>query len=108
LLLDWVGQLREGGLLAAQMPRRHASPVSLIQREISQEKRWNSKLGHLVSFSVSSPEHYFDLLCKQCKYLDIWETEYLHLLRGTNPVLEWMLGSALVPFLRALTGAEQA
>ncbi len=39
--------------------------------------------------------------------MDAWETSYLHLLQGDNPVLEWTKGSTLRPVLATLD-AEQA
>jgi trans-aconitate 2-methyltransferase len=39
---------------------------------------------------------------------DVWETTYMHLLAGDNPVLEWMRGTGLRPVLAALSPAEAA
>jgi trans-aconitate 2-methyltransferase len=40
--------------------------------------------------------------------LDIWETEYLHVLEANNPVVEWTRGSALKPLLDALEEPERS
>jgi trans-aconitate 2-methyltransferase len=39
--------------------------------------------------------------------LDIWETTYLHVLGGENPVVEWTKGTALRPYLDALAEPER-
>ena len=39
--------------------------------------------------------------------LDIWETTYLHVLEGDNPVVEWTKGTALRPYLDALAEPER-
>ena len=39
---------------------------------------------------------------------DIWQTEYLSILEGENPVADWSEGTALRPFLSALTEAERS
>jgi trans-aconitate 2-methyltransferase len=39
--------------------------------------------------------------------VDAWETSYLHMLQGPDPVLEWMRGTALRPVLTALDGDER-
>ena len=38
--------------------------------------------------------------------VDIWATEYLPVLSGPDPVLEWVRGTALRPVLDVLTGDE--
>ena len=39
--------------------------------------------------------------------IDIWETEYLHILDGDTPVLDWVRGTGLRPILDALTDADE-
>jgi trans-aconitate 2-methyltransferase len=39
--------------------------------------------------------------------VDAWQTTYLHVLSGENPVLEWFKGSALRPLLQALPPQAQ-
>ena len=40
--------------------------------------------------------------------VDVWETTYLHVLPGEDPVLEWYKGSGLRPVLSALDPAQAA
>ena len=53
------------------------------------------------------PEFYYDLLASRVTHLDIWETEYLQVLEGENPVAEWTKGTWLRPFLDALSDEER-
>jgi trans-aconitate 2-methyltransferase len=39
---------------------------------------------------------------------DVWETTYLHVLTGEDPVLGWVRGSVLRPVLTALDEQEAA
>jgi trans-aconitate 2-methyltransferase len=35
--------------------------------------------------------------------VDVWWTVYLHVLTGDDPVVDWMLGTGLRPYMDALT-----
>ena len=39
---------------------------------------------------------------------DVWETTYVHVLDGDDPVLEWVRGTGLRPVLAALSAADGA
>jgi trans-aconitate 2-methyltransferase len=47
------------------------------------------------------------LLAGCTKQLDIWETEYLQVLSGNDPVLEWVKGTGLRPILNGLDASER-
>jgi trans-aconitate 2-methyltransferase len=57
---------------------------------------------------VDDPEEYYDLLVGQTATIDIWSTEYLQILDGPDPVLEWVTGTGLRPILNALSESERA
>ena len=54
------------------------------------------------------PEAYYELLEPLCRSLDIWETEYQHILSGDDPVLNWVRGAALCQVISTLSEAEYA
>jgi trans-aconitate 2-methyltransferase len=55
--------------------------------------------------AILSPEAYYALLSPRVAKLEMWVTEYIHVLRGEDPVVRWAMGTSLRPFLDAL-GAE--
>jgi trans-aconitate 2-methyltransferase len=56
---------------------------------------------------VADAEVYYDLLAAPGRAMDIWETEYVQVLDGEDPVLEWVKGTGLRPVLDGLTGKER-
>jgi len=49
-----------------------------------------------------------DLLTPLAAHLDLWETEYLQILEGEDPVLEWVTATGLRPVLTGLdAGARE-
>jgi trans-aconitate 2-methyltransferase len=103
-----IGGLTSGGVLAVQMPRNFDQPSHVTMREVAAGGEWAERLGPLCRPEpVRAPGFYYDLLAPLARELDIWETEYQHVLRGPSPVLEWVRGTALRPFLEALAPDEQ-
>ena len=99
--------LRPGGVLAVQMPHQAGNPSHQSLFAIARDPAWSATLaGAVFSNPVLEPAQYYDLLAPQAE-LDIWETEYQHVLEGDNPVLQWFMGSLLTPVLDRLKGAER-
>ena len=109
-------QLVPGGVLAVQIPRNFDQPSHVLMRETAAEGPWAAKLAPVVGGAtvlraepVLPPERYYDLLAPVAKGgLDLWETEYLHVLEGEDPVLDWVRGTALRPATEALAPEERA
>ena len=95
-----------GGVLAVQMPRNFDAPSHRLMREVAGAPRWSGRIS-LRSEPVWAPERYYDLLAAHTSSLELWETEYLHVLEGEDPVLEWVKGTALLPVNAALEGEER-
>ena len=117
--LQWLGghaalfprllsHLAPGGVLAVQMPAMHAAPLRAEQDRIAREGPWAAALAGVASAPpILDPGDYYDLLRPRVAALDLWVTEYVHRLRGDDPVVQWAMGTSLRPFLDALEGAAR-
>lgn len=99
--------LKIGGTLAVQVPRVETSARIRCLRDIAGDPRWAARALPKIQPGPLAPEAYYDLLSPRAASLDIWETEYLHVLDGDDPVVEWSKGAAAAPILAALDGAER-
>lgn len=98
LLGRLVGDLAPGGWLAFQVPGNHQSATHTVLAELCQSPMWRDRLGDLSRRSaVLEPRDYLDRLAALGCDVDAWETTYLHVLTGDDPVLEWVRGTALRP-----------
>lgn len=103
------GGLATGGVLAVQIPRNFSAPSHTLITEAASSGPWRSRLEPLLRPSpVAAPEFYYDLLAPKAAALDMWETEYLQVLEGANPVKEWTKGTWLAPLLGALEDPERS
>jgi trans-aconitate 2-methyltransferase len=108
LLPRLLNYLRPGGVLALQMPRNHGEPSHTAIAETVDAGPWCNRLRPLLRLQpVSPPETYAELLLPLVSSLDIWETVYLHILPGDNPVVEWTSGTGLRPVMLELEGRER-
>jgi trans-aconitate 2-methyltransferase len=109
LLPRLLDALPPGGVLAVQMPRNFDAPSHVLLREVADRGPWAARLASgLLRAPVAPPERYYDLLQPQAAALDIWESEYLQILEGDDPVLSWTRSTALRPVIAALDPDEQA
>jgi trans-aconitate 2-methyltransferase len=101
LLPGWLDSLPPGGRLALQVPANWDQPAHTLLRELCAEPTWRDRLGDVLRHhDLPGPVEYLDRLGGGV--LDVWETTYHHRLTGTDPVLEWVRGTALRPVLTAL------
>src|SRR2546423_41623 len=108
LLPGLFAALAPRGVLAVQMPRNFTAPSHTSIPEAARAGPWRRVLEPLLRPSpVAEPAFYYDLLAPLAASLDIWESEYLQVLDGANPVKEWTKGTWLSPLLAALEEPER-
>jgi trans-aconitate 2-methyltransferase len=103
LLPRWAGFLADGGWLAFQLPGNFNQPSHAVMRELAESDQWRAELaGVQLNRQSADPGDYLDLLARQGLAVDAWETTYLHVLSGPDPVTEWYKGTGLRPVLAGL------
>jgi len=108
LLRRWVRSLPAGAWLAMQVPANFDAPSHTAARRLADDPRWRDRIGDLLlgPDAVLDAAGYAELLAGAGCEVDAWETTYLHRLDGPEPVLEWMVGTALRPVRSALDDAD--
>jgi trans-aconitate 2-methyltransferase len=105
-----AAQVAPGGVFAFQVPGNFSAPSHVLLHQLRLESRWLERLGPPErgpeSRASLDPQDYADLLTPLGFGVNTWETSYLHLLRGPDPVLNWVRGTALRPVLARLSAPE--
>jgi trans-aconitate 2-methyltransferase len=106
----WIQSLAPGGTFAFQVPGNFDSPSHQLMRELAHSARWKDRLGQTLRHddAVRTPAAYLDHLTALGCAADVWETTYLHLLQGEDPVLDWVKGTGLRPVLTELGADSEA
>ncbi len=103
----WLGALSEHGTLAFQVPRNFDEPSHTLLRDLAGSPRFAKRFaGTGEMLDLPSPQEYYERLRALGAGVDMWETIYHHVLTGPDPVLEWVRGTALRPYLAALGGDD--
>ena len=108
VLPRYLRQVSQPGALALQMPVHFQSPLHQHILEIARDPIWEQRTRQAAqAIKVERPSFYYDLLQPLTARLDLWETEYLHILDDPQAILDWIRGTGLRPFLEALESDEQ-
>ncbi len=102
LLPDLVAMLAPGGWFAFQVPGNHLAPSHALLRELAADARFAEHAGGVAGPRSEEPSTYLEKLTGLGCEVDVWETTYLHLLPGPDPVFRWISGTGARPVLQAL------
>ncbi len=98
-----LAQASRGGALAVQMPCNFDADAHKAMRAIAASPAWRAHFVDGVhEWHVHSASFYYDVLAPHATRLDVWETEYLHVMPGPLAIVEWYKGTGLRPFLDLL------
>ncbi|MGA2664108.1 MAG: methyltransferase domain-containing protein [Nitrososphaerales archaeon] len=95
-----------GGAFAVQMPARDGAWTRIIE-EIAGYGRWADRFSGVPDLAAEPLDLYYDLLSPLSSRIDLWETEYVHVLSSPLDVVEWTKGTALRPHLERLHGTGE-
>ncbi|MDF1605728.1 trans-aconitate 2-methyltransferase [Nocardioides sp. YIM 152315] len=104
LLPRLVDAVAPGGWLAFQVPGNFDEPSHTIRDELAAEAAYAEHTAGVAVPSSHDPAVYLDALAGLDCTVDAWETTYLHLLTGPDPVFTWVSGTGARPTLQALPG----
>lgn len=102
LLPDLVAQVVPGGWFAFQVPGNLAEPSHALLYELAADPRFERYVDGVARPDAHDPDVYLDALLGLGCQVDAWETTYLHLLTGPDPVFTWISGTGARPVLQAL------
>lgn len=108
LLSKMTSWLAPQGWMAIQVPGNFEAPSHTLLRQLADSPQWTDRLRGVLrgSDTVHDAAGYFEILAATGLAVDAWETTYLHVLTGPDPVLHWTRGTALLPVLAVLSAAD--
>ncbi|HUD99402.1 MAG TPA: methyltransferase domain-containing protein [Bryobacteraceae bacterium] len=104
-----LARVSPGGALAVQIPGNIDALPHRLMRETAAAREWNGRFapGKVREWHHHEMEFYYDALAPTAARLDIWATEYLHVLPDAEAIVEWYRGTGLRPFLEVLESDDE-
>jgi trans-aconitate 2-methyltransferase len=97
-------QVAPGGALAFQVPSQEYARVRVLIDEVAHDVAWESRMGGaLAELTMEAPEVYYDALAPRASSIDLWETEYHHVMDSPAAIVDWISSTGLRPFLACLS-----
>lgn len=107
LLPQLVEMVAPDGWLALQVPGNQEEPSHTLLHQLANDPRFSASTGSIERRLMPPPATYLaDLSALGCDS-DVWETTYLHVLTGVDPVFDWISGTGARPYLQALSDAQR-
>ncbi|MGV1007776.1 MAG: methyltransferase domain-containing protein [Dermatophilaceae bacterium] len=97
-----VAAVAPGGWFAFSVPGNFTEPSHTLPRDLAAQAPYAAYTASVATPDAHGPHVYFRALSDLGCEVDAWETTYLHVLRGPDPVFEWISGTAAGPTLQAL------
>ncbi len=102
LLPDLVARVRPGGWFALQVPGNFDQPSHTLRDELAAEPAYMMFTAGVARPEAHDAATYWRALTALGCEVDVWETTYVHVLRGQDPVFSWVSGTGARPTLEAL------
>jgi len=99
-----VSLLNPGGQIAVQLPANHSHPTQTMITKIADEEPFKTALNSWQrEWSVLSIRDYAELLyeSRACN-INVFEKIYTHVLDDVDVIVEWLTGTALIPYFERL------
>lgn len=99
-----IAAIRPGGQLLIQMPNQHRNISNRLLHELAEREQYTTMLQGWDRLSpVLGIEDYSELLFENdAKSIHVFEKVYPLVLPDVNALLEWVSGTALIPYLERL------
>ena len=90
------------------MPGNFDATPHRLMRDLAESPSWRNRFpaGGVREWHVHDPEFYYDVLAPHAARVDLWTTDYQHVMEGPEAIVEWYKGTGLRPFLDALGSVE--
>ena len=103
LFNKFYNMLKEGGLLAIQLPLFFDMPLGKSIAAIAENEKWAHLTKEVTDlFTIHNSITYYDYLSELYQSIEMWETNYVHIMESQESILKMISSTGLRPYLEKL------
>ncbi|MBN2350672.1 MAG: methyltransferase domain-containing protein [Bacteroidales bacterium] len=103
LLRRFYNLLSDKGLIAIQLPLFWDMPLGKSIVRIAENNRWSDQTkGVTELFTIHNSSFYYEQLSELYHLIEIWESNYFHILNSHMSILEMIRSTGLRPYLNKI------
>jgi trans-aconitate 2-methyltransferase len=103
LLRKFRNMLCSGGVLAVQVPRFFDMPLGRVISALAAREPWAAKMAAVSRlFTIHGASEYYEMLSPLFATVELWETDYVHVMESHHVILEMVRSTGLKPYLDSL------
>jgi len=103
LLSNFFNLLSNNGIMAIQVPNTSNMPINIELKNLVANEKWKKHFNSLSSsYSYHTEYFYYDILCNLTNDIDMWVTNYCHVMNSYNDIVKWYSSTGLRPYLDCL------
>ncbi len=108
VIKNWFEMLNPEGIVAVQIPLFEQMDMKKCITEVSEKAKWQPYFKEVASKNCYnySEDEYYSMITKYSKDVDIWMTEYFHILENQEAIMEFFKSTALRPYSNALNDTK--
>jgi trans-aconitate 2-methyltransferase len=108
LLKKLFNLINNKGVLAIQIPQFNEMPLSGAIQKVASGEKWKKAVQDCRAlFTYHDAGYYYDLINTDYKTLELWQTDYYHVLASQYAIVEWIRSTGMKPYLDCLPDAEK-
>lgn len=92
--------VKTNGVFAVQVPCTNNMPTYIELKKLAVSPKWKRYFTQIFpTHTIHEAEDYYEILRKlQCEF-SLWSTDYYHVMKNHNAIVEWYKSTALRPYI---------
>ncbi|MCL2512716.1 MAG: methyltransferase domain-containing protein [Oscillospiraceae bacterium] len=108
LLKNLYSILTDGGIFAVQVPYTADRPIYKELQKLISVPKWKNRFAAVSTVSsFHAADYYYDILSGLPSNVELWVTEYFHIMPDHKSVIKWYSGTGLRPYLDCFSDGSE-